>query len=123
MRAVVMAAVAALGLSGEAIAQQRGGPTADEIRQARRALVERLRNPDSAQFRDVRAGRLDNGTAVFCGEMNSTNGFGGYVGYQPFFVVNGTPVIAGRDAMTTEYYWYRVDFICGEGRPMTPVRF
>lgn len=40
-----------------------------------------LRDPDSAQFRNLRL--LANHSV--CGEVNSKNGFGGYVGFKPFF--------------------------------------
>jgi len=42
----------------------------------------RLTDPDSAQFRWL--DRPDNGTAVYCGFVNSRNRLGGYVGFVPF---------------------------------------
>ncbi len=46
-----------------------------------------LRDPDSAQFRDVWAVLgLNSNTIYVCGELNDRNAFGGYVGYAPFVV-------------------------------------
>jgi len=44
-----------------------------------------LRDPASALFREVFYARKKKGDAV-CGEVNATNGFGGYTGFQPFVV-------------------------------------
>jgi hypothetical protein len=43
----------------------------------------RLKDPDSAQFRNVRTYR-GSGIPIACGEVNSKNGFGGYTGFQGF---------------------------------------
>lgn len=61
-------------------------------RRVRAAVVERLRDPESAQFRRVRRLPLmkeADGTAMglarnYCGEVNARNGFGGYTGFVPF---------------------------------------
>lgn len=45
-----------------------------------------LKDPVSAQFRNLRGGK-SNGSV--CGEINAKNSFGGYVGFQPFVVVGG----------------------------------
>ncbi|AXW48540.1 hypothetical protein CJO91_13065 [Ralstonia solanacearum] len=47
-------------------------------------VLARLKDPDSAEFRDTHRG-ADTGTGVpLCGEVNAKNGFGGYVGYKRF---------------------------------------
>lgn len=48
-----------------------------------------LREPNSAEYRNVRAHRL-NDTFLFCGEVNARNGFGGYTGFQRFVAVPTT---------------------------------
>ena len=52
------------------------------------AVRERLRDPDSAQFRNLFAFRdLSNPNVLgiqVCGEVNAKNGFGGYSGYTAF---------------------------------------
>ena len=49
------------------------------------AVSEKLRDPDSAQFRSIRVG---DGAA--CGEVNGKNGFGAYSGYRKFVYIDGT---------------------------------
>lgn len=72
-----------------ATSNEEENPYADVSRQyalivmAKNAIRERLRDPDSAQFRNVRF-YSGGGTAVACGEVNAKNGFGGYTGYKQF---------------------------------------
>lgn len=47
------------------------------------AVRNRLKDPASAQFRDVRLVEFSFGQVV-CGEVNAKNAFGGYVGFTPF---------------------------------------
>ena len=42
-----------------------------------------LKDPTSAQFRNVRSGKLQNSV---CGEVNAKNSYGGYVGFRKFAV-------------------------------------
>ena len=51
---------------------------------ARQAVVNKLRDPSSAQFRNVRRIELSNGSTMFCGEVNSRNAYGGMSGFQRF---------------------------------------
>lgn len=57
------------------------------VEQVKAAVVAQLRDPSSAEFSNI---RIVGGSTV-CGEVNSKNGFGGYVGKQRFF---GAPGIA-----------------------------
>ncbi len=50
------------------------------------AVLFRLKDPDSAKFRDIAAAKLDGGAVMVCGSVNSRNGFGGYGGFAPFAV-------------------------------------
>lgn len=52
---------------------------------AKKLVADGLRDPASAQFRDVRM----NGEAV-CGEVNGKNGFGAYAGFRHFVVSDRT---------------------------------
>ncbi len=45
-----------------------------------------LRDPNSAEYRGWQGFDLSNGGRIVCGQINATNGFGGYVGYSAFFV-------------------------------------
>ena len=47
------------------------------------AIRAKLRDPDSAQFRNVKF-YSGGGAPVVCGEVNGKNGFGGRAGYQRF---------------------------------------
>ena len=55
----------------------------EQIGKAKEAVKNHLRDPESAQFRDVKHCSGDQN--VITGEVNSRNGFGGYVGFEPFF--------------------------------------
>lgn len=48
------------------------------------AVRDRLKDPGSAEFRDVRFHAYQGGTAVVCGQVNAKNEYGGYTGYQHF---------------------------------------
>lgn len=50
-----------------------------ELKQARSAVLAALKDPDSAQFRNERLRQN-----VLCGELNSRNSMGGYVGFTRF---------------------------------------
>jgi hypothetical protein len=43
-----------------------------------------LKDPESARFGEIRAGRRPNGDVIVCGWVNAKNGFGGYTGMEPF---------------------------------------
>jgi len=61
------------------------------IEKGKKALAEKLKDPDSAKFRNVRLVKyLD--SAVICGEINGKNSYGGYVGFVDFVggINNGT---------------------------------
>lgn len=62
-----------------------------DILAAEEAVKSKLKDPESAQFRNVvkyTSSHYESGhnTAV-CGEVNSKNGFGGYVGFTEFMVI------------------------------------
>jgi len=60
-------------------------PKKAEITILTQAIKDRIKDPESLQLRRVMA-RTDNGIISLCGEANSKNSYGGYVGCQPFFV-------------------------------------
>ena len=70
----------------------KGGASA-KIDAAKRAVASLLKDPGSAQFKNVAP--AFHGQAV-CGEVNGKNAFGGYVGFRPFVVdPSGAASIAG----------------------------
>jgi len=61
----------------------RGPSDVELISMTETQLKGKLRDPGSAQLRNVRV-RATSGTRVVCGEVNSKNGFGGYSGFQRY---------------------------------------
>jgi hypothetical protein len=57
------------------------------------AVKSKLKDPKSAQFRNVYFHRGADGIPMTCGEVNSKNSFGGYGGFQKF-------TSAGRSDLT-----------------------
>ena len=57
-----------------------------ELFWAKNTLAEQTRDPGAAQFRNMYVADLSNGDRVYCGEMNASNGVGGYLGYTPFYM-------------------------------------
>ncbi|MAR55992.1 MAG: hypothetical protein CMM93_02310 [Rickettsiales bacterium] len=58
----------------------------DFIYLTKKGLEKRLKDPDSAEYRNVRYNGGQPHSAV-CGEVNSKNSYGGYTGFVPFFGV------------------------------------
>lgn len=71
-------------------AQVSGAPKDDHlafIAQAKKAVADQMRDPDSVKFRDVALYRqLESKELALCGEFNAKNGYGAYVGYRRFYV-------------------------------------
>jgi hypothetical protein len=53
-----------------------------QVGKAEDAVREKLRDPSSAQFRNVRLNSLS--SSEVCGEVNAKNAFGGYIGFVRF---------------------------------------
>jgi len=70
------------------------------IERAKNVVLENLRDPSSAQFKNVRL----YGSWV-CGEVNSKNGFGGYAGYERFSVDAANPRVVGFGSSATSTCW------------------
>ena len=62
-----------------------GKKTNDFISQAQEIVLENLKDPDSAKFRKV-VSYKNKGNNFVCGEVNSKNSMGGYVGFRSFYV-------------------------------------
>lgn len=81
---ILAATVALAGCSGEADA-------------AKKLVANRLRDPSSAQFRNVQVVKQQDGTSAVCGEVNGKNAYGGYVGFQSFVVKGSEVHLRGND--------------------------
>lgn len=55
------------------------------IDKAKIAIAEKLRDPDSAKFRDLSMHKSENGNQCVIGYVNGKNAFGGYTGFSIFF--------------------------------------
>lgn len=53
------------------------------IERAEEKVKERLKDPESARFRNETV-REDRDETIVCGEVNAKNSFGGYTGFVPF---------------------------------------
>lgn len=73
--------------------------------ESQQSIRARLKDPDSAEFRNVRF-YSGSGQPVTCGEVNSKNGFGGYTGFQQF-IASGTVANLAflQSDMTTSVEW------------------
>lgn len=57
---------------------------------AKKAVQRLLRDPDSAEFKDVVGHEVASGQFIFCGAVNAKNGFGGYQGYRAFITLSSS---------------------------------
>lgn len=84
---------------------------------AKQAMKDSLKDPGSAKYKDVTAHALKDkpGAYVFCGLVNSKNGFGGYTGFQRF--VAG-PGIAVTEEIVSDFPVLWNQLCVGPGTPV-----
>lgn len=86
--AVALAASAFLvgcgGGGGNEVAPGSAAANDAAIAAAKEQLISRAKDPASTQFRNMRVYRASTDPTV-CGEYNTKNGFGAYVGFTPFY--------------------------------------
>jgi hypothetical protein len=63
------------------------------IYSGKKAVREKLKDPQSAKFRNVYFNKRSTGLSMTCGEVNSKNSFGAFTGFQKF-------ISAGRSDTT-----------------------
>ncbi|WP_386339423.1 hypothetical protein O4D10_19510 [Xanthomonas citri pv. citri] len=83
--------------TAEEKAQQEKWFGAKTIVAAERAVRRELKDPDSAQFKDVRANYTEEFGVVACGRVNAKNEFGGYIGFRRFVSSGKSVILEGRD--------------------------
>ena len=83
--------------AAEKKAQQEKWLGAETIVAAERAVRGELKDPDAAQFRDVRANYTEEFGVVACGRVNAKNEFGGYTGFRRFVSSGKSVILEGRD--------------------------
>lgn len=95
----------------EAAASQAAEEQKEQERAWLASVREMLKDPDSAQFKNV---RFNFARDTLCGEVNSRNAMGGYVGFKDFFVINGNPIIdSSTPADHLEFISIRSKADCG----------
>lgn len=70
------------------------------INMAKNVMADTLKDPVSAQFRNIRLVQYLNG-AVICGQMNGKNSYGGYVGFRDFVAGTKSGRIRSDDVYST----------------------
>ncbi len=70
---------------------------AETIVAAERAVRRELKEPDSAQFKDVRATYTEEFGVVACGRVNAKSELGGYRGFRRFVSSGKSVILEGRD--------------------------
>lgn len=80
--------------------QQEKRYGAETIVAAKRAVRESLKDPNSAEFKDVYANYTEEFDVVACGKVNAKNDFGGYTGFKRFVSSGQRLILEGRDNLT-----------------------
>lgn len=112
-KAKIVATLALIGVAFGAGAQS----TDQLISDAKAAIIQKLKDPASASFRDVVYVPTAQGTGgTVCGEVNAKNAYGGYVGFTPFFVVGQSALL--RDELNAQVF----DSIYGRSCKASAVR-
>ncbi|MEJ1140293.1 hypothetical protein [Stenotrophomonas sp. CCNWLW162] len=70
---------------------------AEMIVAAERAVRAELKDPDAAQFKEVRANYTEEFGVVVCGRVNGKNELGGYTGFRRFVSGGKSVILEGRD--------------------------
>lgn len=94
---------------------------------ARQAVVNKLRDPSSAQFRNVHRIEHSNGSTMFCGEVNGRNAYGDMSGFQRFEAGvdrtgDASALIDGGEELNAAYFEGAWNQFCGRIAG-TPVHF
>lgn len=108
-------ALAAFGLVISSIAEADDGwPKAssgilkDNSEAAKSAILDKLNDPFSAQFKNVKVGSKAK-VVQACGEVNAKNGFGAYVGFRRFGILGDKAII---DDGKGSHYGMLIDSLC-----------
>ena len=88
----------------------------DKTMEAAEELVKsKLKDPDSARFRNVRVTPYGSNHVV-CGEVNGKNAYGGYVGFTPFVAGTMSVVLWYHGDSNRDDYIYNAGIIDACGR-------
>lgn len=81
-------------------AQQEKWHGAKTIVAAKRAVRNSLKDPETAQFKDVYANYTEEFGVVACGRVNAKNSFGAYGGFKRFVSSGKSVILEGQDNIT-----------------------
>ncbi|MBJ8972711.1 MULTISPECIES: hypothetical protein [Citrobacter] len=88
---------------------------ASEIGTAQSAIKNQMKDPDSTNFKSVREITNSQGGKFVCGEVNSKNSYGGYVGFKIFAYQGGRTVIDGSFSTPDDYEFLALSGCAGPG--------
>lgn len=86
--------------AAEKKAQQEKWFGAETIVTAQRNVRASLKDPDSAQFKDIYANYTEEFQVVACGQVNSKNSLGGFTGFKRFVSGGKSVILEGRDQIS-----------------------
>ena len=67
------------------------------ISQTKQHVKNTLKDPESAQFKDVKVAINIKGDKTVCGQVNAKNSYGGYTGFKSFYVKNNNGLVHFED--------------------------
>ncbi|MAF87192.1 MAG: hypothetical protein CMK91_05275 [Pseudomonas sp.] len=112
--AAVVSAVFGVVLSSMAMADDDGWPKVSSVElkknseAAKSAILDRLNDPFSARFKNVKLGKNKN-LVQACGEVNAKNGYGAYAGFRRFGILGDQVILDdGKGA----HYGVLIDTLC-----------
>ncbi|HNN66546.1 MAG TPA: hypothetical protein PKM19_10025 [Pseudomonadales bacterium] len=73
--------------------------TAEEQSTAKAAVINQLKDPESARFGEIWAMDGTNGRRHICGYVNAKNGYGGYTGMKVFNLSNNVVLVDGSGSL------------------------
>ena len=91
-----------------------GPGTADLESRARAAMIKKLKDPRSAEFIELRERQTEKATFI-CGQVNSKNSFGAYIGFTPFAIhenVSVTLVDPTAEPIVRQMQKKLIDLMC-----------
>lgn len=101
MKLVVLTAIAALTFPVCALGQQSGSADEAVYEAAKKAVLQELKDPNSAQFgplvRQTKPNVRGEPTDLICGAVNARNSFGGYSGMSGFVYFVNDPRVYFAD--------------------------
>ncbi|MDD9321958.1 hypothetical protein M0O54_17895 [Acinetobacter lactucae] len=64
-------------------------------KESKEAILSTLKDPDSAQFQNIKG---------YCGEVNSKNSYGGYVGFKRYVSIDGGVLMEDSEGVEPETF-------------------